>query len=192
MTKAAQSTPTLAGSSIVRNPLDLTADDIVECILKREGGTIVEFGFHNKKKVKYHFRPIDATDPESPHVCNVSDDDHYGRFLSISECYREFDPDGEYQPVYSLSKPSEDDDYDSRNNFYDLLSVNPDDVSNEWLGQFAETILKIKVTQKQNLADMATTQYGLEFDYSTTTAVEIVRMILVECIKAELAASESA
>lgn len=173
------------------NKINLEADDLIECILKRKGGTVVEFGFHNKKKSKYHFQPLNPLDPDSPHVCNVPNDDHYDRFLDIPEAYRAFDPDEDYEPVMSAPAPSDNDDYDPRNDFNDLLSVNPEDVSNDWLGKYAETILKIKVSQKQKLADAATKQYGLEFDYATTTAVDIVRLILVANIEAERIASEN-
>lgn len=173
------------------NPVNLQSENLIECLLKRKGGTIVNFGFHNKKKSVYHFRPLDLEDPESPHVCEVNNEEHYQRFLNIQEAYRPFNPDEEYEPVMQAPLAPEMDDYDPRNNFDDLLSVNPEDVSNEWLGQFAEKVLGLTIRQKQELADMATTQYGLEFEYKTETAVDIARMILVERIKLERNASES-
>jgi len=173
--------------------VDLTADDLIECMLKREGGTAVEFGFHNLRKIKYHFAPLDASDPESPHVCNVANDEHYKRFLSIPEAYRPYDPEEEYSPAMSMANPTEDDDnFDPSNDENDLLSVNPEEVDNKWLGDYAKNVLKTPVTQKQKLADLATDQYGLEFDYSSTTATDIVRMILVERIKEEKNASDAA
>ena len=174
------------------NKTDLTADDLIECIIQRKGGTVVDFGFHNKKKVKYNFQPLNPLDPESPHVCNVPNDDHYDRLLDIEEAYRAFNPDEDYEPVYAAATPSNDeDDFDPRNDFKDLLSVNPEDVSNDWLGKFAATILETPIKQKQKLADMATSQYGLEFDYKTTSATDIVRKILVERIKEERNVSDN-
>ncbi|HHX4894666.1 TPA: hypothetical protein ACVB8O_002146 [Acinetobacter baumannii] len=178
-------------TTATNNKINLEADDLIECILQRKGGTIVEFGFHAKKKVKYHFQPLNPLDPDSPHVCNVPNDDHYDRLLNIPEAYRAFDPDEEYEPVLAAPAPSDDDDFDPRNDFSDLLSVNPEDVSNDWLGKFAETILGIKISQKQKLADVATKQYGLEFDYKTTSAVDIVRLILVERIEQERNVSDN-
>lgn len=174
------------------NKIDLEADDLIECTIQRKGGTVVDFGFHNKKKVKYHFLPINPLDPESPHVCNVPNDEHYERFVNIPEAYREFDPSEEYEPVYSAPAPTnKEDDFDPRNDFNDLLSVNPEDVSNEWLGNFAKVILETPINQKQKLADMATTRWKLEFDYKTTSAVDIVRKILVERIKEERNVSDN-
>lgn len=58
----------------------------IACKLIREGGTKVEFG----SKV-YHFKP----DPEfgGKHVADVSDKEHVGRLLSISEAYEMADND---------------------------------------------------------------------------------------------------
>lgn len=52
---------------------------LIECILKRDGGTKVDLG-----DLTYHFAP----DSEGRHVALVADPDHIGRFLSISEGYR--------------------------------------------------------------------------------------------------------
>lgn len=172
--------------------LDLTQENIIECILKRKGGTIVNFGFHNRKKAVYHFQPIDATDPDSPHVCNVENEEHYERFVSIKEAYREFFPDEEYEPIMQLASPVPNNDYDPRNDFNDLLSVNPEDVSNDWLNKFTTTILGITLKQKQELADYLKKTYGEEPDYKSTTAAELARLILKQRIQEEQNASDAA
>lgn len=51
----------------------------IECILHRKDGTVVELG-----GVEYHFKPR----PDGRHIAVVEDEDHIGRFLSISEGYR--------------------------------------------------------------------------------------------------------
>ena len=173
--------------------INLAATDLIECILHRKGGTLVDFGFHNRKKSKYHFQPLNPLDPDSPHVCNVPNKEHYQRFLAIPEAYRAFDPTEEYQPVYAAPTPTnENDDFDPRNDFNDLLSVNPEDVSNDWLGRFSKEILGININQKQKLADLAETTYEIDFDYKTTSATEIARMILVKRIEEERNASDMA
>ena len=184
---------TMKNAAPQNTDIDLKADDIIECIPHRKGGTVVDFGFHNKRKVKYHFKPIDPTDPDSPHVCNVPNDEHYDRFLEIPEAYRAYFHDQEYEPAYAVPTPKQErDEYDPRNDFADLLSVNADDVSNDWLGRFTKEIIGIKLTQKQDLADYAQTHYELDFDYGTTTAAEIARLILKERIEEERNASDSA
>ena len=65
-------------------------------------------------------------------------------------------------------------------------------MSNDWLGRFTKEILGIKLTQKQDLADYAQTHYELDFDYGTTTAAEIARLILKERIEEERNASDAA
>lgn len=52
---------------------------LIECILKRDGGTKIDLG-----NTTYHFAP----DSEGRHVAMVADPDHIGRLLSISEGYR--------------------------------------------------------------------------------------------------------
>lgn len=172
--------------------VDLTQENIIECVLKRKGGTLVNFGFHNRKKSVYHFQPLDPNDPDSPHVCNVENEEHYERFVNIPEAYREFFPDEEYEPVVELSSPAPQQDYDPRNDFNDLLSVNPEDVSNDWLEKFTKTILGITLKQKQELADYLKKTYGEEPDYKSTTAAELARLILKQRIQEEQNASDAA
>lgn len=158
--------------------LDLTQDNLIECIIRRKGGTKVDFGFSNNKKVEYFFQPIDSTDPDSPHVCNVADESHYQRFVNIPESYRGYYPDEEYQAVSALPSPAPIDDYEEDENIFDILAINAEEVSNDWLIKYGKEVLKVK--SKQSIADLATTQYKLEFNYDTATAVDILRMILVE------------
>jgi len=55
----------------------------IECTIKREKGTQVTLG-----TTKYHFKPADPADEDSPHECEVADPKHAERFLSIKEAYR--------------------------------------------------------------------------------------------------------
>ncbi len=52
----------------------------IECHLKRKGGTNVDIGDKS-----YHFT---SKDENGAHVCDVSDVNHIGRFLEITEGYR--------------------------------------------------------------------------------------------------------
>lgn len=51
----------------------------IECILKREGGSVVDLG-----GIEYHFEPV----ADGAHVAEVEDKAHIDRFLSISEGYK--------------------------------------------------------------------------------------------------------
>ena len=77
---------------------------LIECILKRDGGSKVDLGDNT-----YHFAP----DSEGRHVAMVADPDHIGRFLSISEGYRI--PVTEQPSSDSLSYDDEEDSDDSHN-----------------------------------------------------------------------------
>lgn len=51
----------------------------IECILKREGGSVVDlYG------TEYHFEPL----ADGAHVAEVTEETHIDRFLSISEAYK--------------------------------------------------------------------------------------------------------
>ena len=51
----------------------------IECILKREGGSVVDLG-----GIEYHFEPLQ----DGAHVADVAEETHIDRFLSISEGYK--------------------------------------------------------------------------------------------------------
>jgi hypothetical protein len=54
---------------------------LIECHTRRKKGTTVNF-----PGVSYHFKP---TKEGGPHVCEVKDEGHIARLLSITECYTE-------------------------------------------------------------------------------------------------------
>lgn len=63
---------------------------IIECTLKRQGGTVVDF-----PTAVYHFAPDKTKTPDSitkeyPHICEIKDKDHVRRLLAIPESYRQF------------------------------------------------------------------------------------------------------
>jgi hypothetical protein len=49
----------------------------LELTIKRPGGTPVPMGDKN-----YHFAPEDAKNPDSPHTCDVDDDEHIATLLA--------------------------------------------------------------------------------------------------------------
>lgn len=56
---------------------------LIECTIKRDKGTQVILG-----STKYHFKPTDPADEDSPHICEVADAKHAERLLTIKEAYR--------------------------------------------------------------------------------------------------------
>jgi hypothetical protein len=59
------------------------------CLLRRPGGSKPEFGGKT-----YHFKPVDPSDPDAPHVCEIPKDDARAiyRFLAIKGAYVQADP----------------------------------------------------------------------------------------------------
>lgn len=53
----------------------------IECILKRQGGTVVELGGKT-----YHFKPQE----DGAHVAEVADEDHADTLLAVSEAYQPY------------------------------------------------------------------------------------------------------
>lgn len=67
----------------------------IESKIKRKAGTKVDID-----GVDYHFKP----QADGAHVCEVSDKKHIQRFLSITEGYQIYDPDGDVKKPAKESK----------------------------------------------------------------------------------------
>lgn len=76
----------------------------IECIIKRVGGSRVNFDAWPNENMPesapapaadYHFKALDKNDPQSPHVAEVTEPVHIARLLSLSHCYRVHLDDGE-------------------------------------------------------------------------------------------------
>ena len=170
--------------------INLKSENLVESLIKRANGSTVDFGYHGAKKVSYTFKPVDPEDNQSPHVADVANEKHYNQLIAVTEGFRAYDPD-DYQPVDAIiMSDATDEPKATKNDFDDLLSVDPETVSNNWLGEFAVEILKIKPTQKAALAEYLKTTYEVEVEKSTT-ANEIIRLILINRIEEEKAASKA-
>lgn len=167
--------------------INLKSDSLVESLLKRKGGTKVTLGHKITAQRKYDFQPLDVTDPESPHICDVQDEDDYAHFLSIREGFRRYRV-GKTNAVDSIpanqTKINED---DFKNQFDDLLSVDADGVSNEWLQQFSNVVLEISPKAKAKLSDYLKQTYGKELE-----GVPAANTIIREILKARIAEEKTA
>lgn len=54
---------------------------IIECLIKRAGGSVIELG-----AAKYHFKP----NAEGDHVCEIADEGHADILLAIDTAYRPY------------------------------------------------------------------------------------------------------
>lgn len=57
----------------------------LELKIRRQGGTeVVMPNAEGEAPTTYHFKPLDPTRADSPHVCEVSNDDHLQRFIAAA------------------------------------------------------------------------------------------------------------
>src|SRR5690606_41587361 len=57
----------------------------LECKIRRPGGSEVTMpNGEGEPDTTYHFKPIDPTRADSPHVCEVDNDNHLSRFIAAA------------------------------------------------------------------------------------------------------------
>jgi hypothetical protein len=176
---------------------DLSSPNLVESIIKRKHGTQIHFGHAYHRRTEYDFQPIDKNSKESPHVCDVPDDNHRQQLLAVKEGFRLFNkPKGQedHQDV------DEDDDNDEGKkgqqgagsiDYEDLLGFNADEVSTDFLKAYAKDHLKISVTAKAPAIAYAKENYGIDLD-GTATVTTLHRQILKAEQALQLKESEAA
>jgi hypothetical protein len=159
----------------------------IECLIKRQGGSEVPFGNNAATQVVYRFAPVDNS-PNSPHVCEVDNDDHINRFLSIGtyRLFREAE-----KPVTSLRLPDDVDSYESPDKYDDLVGVNPALVDGDWLGGFSRDVLGIPPRAKAQLQEKLKQSYDEELD-SKASCNDLLRAILSHMVEEQTLASNIA
>lgn len=151
--------------------LDLTSENLVESIIKRKGGSVIPFGHGHHKRIEYHFKPVLSL-PDSPHVCIVDNDEHRKCLLEIKEGFRLYNApdDKEEEPAPSLNKTQTVD-------YEDLLGLNADEVTTDWLKAYAKDHLKISPTSKAQITEYAKLNYSLELE-GTMTSINMLREVM--------------
>lgn len=148
----------------------------IECLIKRKGGSVITFG-HKPREVKYHFKPV-SDEIDAPHECEVENPAHVQRLLSITEGYRiagaEY-PDEDESPAVNQDQYADA--------FESLHMVNPDTVDNKWLEAFATRVLEVSHSNKTRIAELLKSEWGIEVKPARETAVGLIRMALVECVR---------
>lgn len=158
------------------------SNNMIECVIKRKGGSIHTMGHHAATQRHYQFKPEDPSNPLSPHVCAVDDEGDYVAFLTVKESFRRHVSTN--KPVLSIPSQDESIQINLKDDINDLLSIdNPDTLTNAWLEKFSREILDIEINNKVELIDLAS-EYGLSFKKSNSPST-IVRGIVVEMIKEE-------
>lgn len=118
----------------------------IQCLLRRKGGTKVAFGNNEATKTTYHFEPI-SDDENAPHVCNVANDEHANRFLSITEAYRLYRGDGNAVDSIPVTKSNASNEDPFKNRFDDILSIDFETADNEVVTGWAKEILDLTISQ---------------------------------------------
>lgn len=59
---------------------------LIERLFRNKGGSLIPFGPAENPEIVYHFKPVVDG---GPHVCEVDNEEHIERFLSLPEGYRE-------------------------------------------------------------------------------------------------------
>lgn len=163
---------------------------LVQCLQKRKGGSIHVFGHHAAKQDKYHFKPVDPTDEDSPHVCSMAlSNPHLQDMLAVKEGFRIYSEDS---PVLSVPQVQTQTDADKHKNRYeDLLSVDAETVDNIWLEGFATEVLGVSPKSSQDLKAYYSDNYGLTLAGKQPN-MAYIRAILKSKIAEEQAGSKLA
>ena len=150
----------------------------VESLIKRKGGSVIEFGYP-PKVTKFHFKP-ESDDIDAPHVCEIPDGSPYlGRLLAITEGYRVYGAE-----VAEDDSPSADEKADPYADKFDNLHlVNPNDVDGKFLAAFARDVLQVPANSKLAIADLLKKEFDIEVAVARETSNSMIRMALAECVK---------
>lgn len=162
----------------------------IQCILRRKGGTTVTFGHNRAKQVTYHFKPIDENDKNSPHICNVTNDEHADRFLSIPESYRLYREGAGYIDKIEVTSGTADDEKSFVNKFDDILSIDFETADNETVKDWAKEVLGFTLSHSAKIRAKADS-FDIE-EKSGDNMLELLRKIGHAMQAEEIAASEQA
>lgn len=129
--------------------------DMIQCLLRRKGGTKVTFGHNRATQKTYHFKPIDESDEQSPHVCNVDDEDHADRLLSIRESYRLYRGDSGYVDKIEVTRGANTDEGAFINKFDDILSIDFETAENDTVADWAKEVLNLTPAHSAKIREKA-------------------------------------
>lgn len=153
----------------------------VECLIKRKGGSVIEFGYP-PKVTKFHFKP-ESDDIDAAHVCDVPDNSPFlGKLLAVTEGYRIHGADADegqeqqQSDPYATVSPYAD-------QFENLHTVNPDSVDGKFLAAFARDVLEVPANNKTMLAEFLKSEFDIDANPTRETANSLIRMALAECVK---------
>ena len=127
---------------------------LIQCLIRRKGGTKVPFGHNVATQKVYHFKPIDDSE-NAPHVCNVENDEHADTFLSIREAYRLYRGGAGAVDAIPVAKPLTDEDDPYKNRYDDILSIDFDLADNEVVAGWAKEVLDLTTAKSAKIREKA-------------------------------------
>ena len=136
------------------------AGEAIQCLLRRKGGTKVTFGNNRATQKTYHFKPIDADDENSPHICTVDNEEHADQLLSIREAYRLYRGGAGVIDRIEVTGGANDDENAFVNRFDDILSIDFETAENDTVAAWAKEVLELspshsaKIRQKADSLDV--------------------------------------
>lgn len=164
--------------------------EAIQCLLRRKGGTKVTFGNNLVTQKTYHFKPINADDENSPHVCNVDEEEHADQLLSIREAYRLYRGDGGYVDKIEVTKGAGETEKSFTNRFDDILSIDFETAENDTVKDWAKEVLELTPSHSAKIREKAA---SLDVEEKTGDNMnELLRKIGKAMQAEEFAASEQA
>ncbi len=117
--------------------------EMIQCLLRRKGGTKVVFGNNRATQKTYHFKPVNADDENSPHVCAIDDEEHADQLLSIREAYRLYRGGAGVVDKIEVTMGAESDENAFVNRFDDILSIDFETAENNTVADWAKEVLEL-------------------------------------------------
>ena len=117
--------------------------EIIQCLLRRKGGTKVTFGNNRATQKTYHFKPVNSDDENSPHVCAIDDEEHADQLLSIREAYRLYRGGAGVVDKIEVTMGAENDENAFVNRFDDILSIDFETAENNTVADWAKEVLEL-------------------------------------------------
>ena len=151
-----------AAAKRVTNVADASNADgeAIQCLLRRKGGTKVVFGNNRATQKTYHFKPVNADDENSPHICTVDNEEHADQLLSIREAYRLYRGGAGVVDKIEVTMGAENDENAFVNRFDDILSIDFETAENDTVAAWAKEVLALspshsaKIRQKADSLDV--------------------------------------
>lgn len=129
--------------------------EMIQCLLRRKGGTKVTFGNNRATQKTYHFKPVNADDENSPHVCAIDDEEHADQLLSIREAYRLYRGGAGVVDKIEVTMGAENDENAFVNRFDDILSIDFETAENSTVADWAKEVLELTPSHSAKIRQKA-------------------------------------